>query len=538
MMKRIFCLFLAFVMVFGILPTPSFADEITQSEGVSVWFSASTDDRFFVGAETDEVMVLKNITVPYFDLALYGLEEYYFVSETYSDDGDGQPGSDLQPGTAEYAEGKITMLHLFLYATEIYECGLAPEDAGQGYLHEQGMVGAETFSISGGCGSSFLTSFWGHDSNLNYYLNYAYPLASDGWGATCDQILMREGDIVTLGHFTSWAFCWDTASVFNFIEADNTEPDQGDVVKLTVKRARSDFGGEYTTIHTTLDTCPDVYYCLAEDLYSGDVTDWIYLGAADDCGEILLDTADLEPGEYIIAMAGQYGNENPEDICSAPGAVRLTVVGSEPPHEHAYEAAVTAPTCTEGGYTTYTCACGDSYVADETDALGHSYENGSCANCGEADPDFSEIIAEGWSGYTTWTLTSNGVLTFIPTEQDLDGQTNLKNYWKVNGVLTLPWGEYAGSITTVVIEDGIHDIGQMAFYELKNLTTVVLGADVTEIRNYAFKNCASLTTINLEHVDDIREGAFYGCAALENIVLGENVNIEDWAFTKTPVQLP
>ena len=28
-------------------------------------------------------------------------------------------------------------------------------------------------------------------------------------------------------------------------------------------------------------------------------------------------------------------------------------------------------------------------------------------------------------------------------------------------------------ITTVVIEDGIHDIGQMAFYELPNLTTVV-----------------------------------------------------------------
>ena len=34
---------------------------------------------------------------------------------------------------------------------------------------------------------------------------------------------------------------------------------------------------------------------------------------------------------------------------------------------------MTAPTCTEEGYTTYICACGDSYVADKTAALGHSY---------------------------------------------------------------------------------------------------------------------------------------------------------------------
>ena len=147
------------------------------------------------------------------------------------------------------------------------------------------------------------------------------------------------------------------------------------------------------------------------------------------------------------------------------------------------------------------------------------------------------VVAEGWSGYTTWVLTSDGTLTFSPTEQTEGGQTNLKNYWKVNGVLTLPWGAYADMITTVVIEDGIHDVGQMAFYELKNLTTVKLGADVTEIRNYAFKNCTSLTTINLENVDYIREGAFFGCSALENVTLGAEVVIEDWAFTQSGVTL-
>ena len=89
-------------------------------------------------------------------------------------------------------------------------------------------------------------------------------------------------------------------------------------------------------------------------------------------------------------------------------------------------------------------------------------------------------------------------------------------------------------ITAVVINDGIHDIGQMAFYELPNLQSVTLGADIVEIRNYAFKNCAKLTTINLENVDFILEGAFYGCAAVEKITVGEGVVIEDWAFSKTP----
>ena len=41
---------------------------------------------------------------------------------------------------------------------------------------------------------------------------------------------------------------------------------------------------------------------------------------------------------------------------------------------HNYEATVTAPTCTEAGYTTYTCDCGDTYRDDEVEALGHTEE--------------------------------------------------------------------------------------------------------------------------------------------------------------------
>ena len=49
----------------------------------------------------------------------------------------------------------------------------------------------------------------------------------------------------------------------------------------------------------------------------------------------------------------------------------------ETAHEHSYDAVVTAPTCTEKGYTTHTCSCGDSYVDTYTDALGHAWDGGT-----------------------------------------------------------------------------------------------------------------------------------------------------------------
>ena len=68
-------------------------------------------------------------------------------------------------------------------------------------------------------------------------------------------------------------------------------------------------------------------------------------------------------------------------------------------HTHSYKDVVTAPTCTEKGYTTHTCSCGDSYVDTYTDALGHAWDNGkvtkeptetetgvktfTCTRCGE-----------------------------------------------------------------------------------------------------------------------------------------------------------
>ena len=75
--------------------------------------------------------------------------------------------------------------------------------------------------------------------------------------------------------------------------------------------------------------------------------------------------------------------------CTVCGETKTEAI-PELGHEHSYEAAVTAPTCTEKGYTTHTCRCGASFVDTYVDALGHKFENGVCTECGEADPDYVE----------------------------------------------------------------------------------------------------------------------------------------------------
>lgn len=294
---------------------------------VTVYFSFSHDDTFESCEQSGQVMALKEVAVPYFDLELYGLENFYFASENYgpaSGDPTGGPGSALDPGTKEFAYGKVTMFHLFIYATEVYYLGIDPADAGKGYLKDNGL-GTSIFNVTGSTGSTFLQEIWNYDLNLNYYLNYEYPLAGPGWGSTSDQILLKDGDIVTLGHFSDWSFFNDTTSIFNYIVADKTDPVQGDKIKLELYHAGADMYGTYNTAHTLIDYSPSVYCTPVNDIGSGDVTTWQRVGDAEADGSLVVDTSKLAPGEYIFALAGQPGKENPGAICSTPGGVRVTV---------------------------------------------------------------------------------------------------------------------------------------------------------------------------------------------------------------------
>ncbi len=65
--------------------------------------------------------------------------------------------------------------------------------------------------------------------------------------------------------------------------------------------------------------------------------------------------------------------------CTAEGEQKRVCVRCDhfetaviPATGHKHEAVVTAPSCTEKGYTTYTCVCGDTYTDNEVDALGHT----------------------------------------------------------------------------------------------------------------------------------------------------------------------
>ena len=87
---------------------------------------------------------------------------------------------------------------------------------------------------------------------------------------------------------------------------------------------------------------------------------------------------------------------------------------------HQYTTVVTAPTCTEKGYTTYTCACGDSYVADYVDATGHAYEEGVCGNCGAADPDYQPVEEQFDIDSANMTLGNNLAMNFYVDPDYID----------------------------------------------------------------------------------------------------------------------
>ena len=75
-----------------------------------------------------------------------------------------------------------------------------------------------------------------------------------------------------------------------------------------------------------------------------------------------------EEGSYTVKVLAVNGTEVSEEVES--DAVVVTVEG------HVYVPTVTKPTCTEQGYTTYTCSvCGDSYIADYTKPTDHSFSS-------------------------------------------------------------------------------------------------------------------------------------------------------------------
>ena len=99
------------------------------------------------------------------------------------------------------------------------------------------------------------------------------------------------------------------------------------------------------------------YICNCGDSYVGDYTTAL--------GHTTVSDTELAPTCTTTGLT--YGAH-----CSTCGEV-LVAQEIVDALGHNFDAIVTAPDCTNGGYTTYTCSvCGDTYVADEVDALGHT----------------------------------------------------------------------------------------------------------------------------------------------------------------------
>ena len=242
------------------------------------------------------------------------------------------------------------------------------------------------------------------------------------------------------------------------------------------------------------DSIEEIGYCAFGDCTG--ITDVHYQGTESQWNEIKIDSNNKE----LINARIHY---NSKEV-----------------HDHSFDAVVTPPTCTEGGYTTYTCACGDTYVDDYIYKTGHTDNDNDvyCDVCGDYIYTATDVCGDN----LTWTFNeSTDTLTISGTGDMYDFQPN-----------AAPWQDYKSSIKKVVISDGITSIGERAFSACKNLESVTIGNGVTKIGPFAFNSCENLKTVVIgNNVETIGESAFFYCESLTSIIIPDSVTrIGDNAF--------
>ena len=200
----------------------------TPAKEVTVYVTISNDGVPIKGRD-GTVLCHKAITVPYFDLADYGLEDYY---RYHTENGEGK-----------YIDNNIVMrptgLHLYLYLLERYFIGLPEEECCQGkynigalgqyrlnddvlYMDDETAYTADRLAalfITGSPTSLYMANFWGHDENLMYYRNHCFPYMSPGWGSTSDYIVLSDGDTWDVAMFTNWSF-YSSGGAFTCFDKD------------------------------------------------------------------------------------------------------------------------------------------------------------------------------------------------------------------------------------------------------------------------------------------------------------------------------
>lgn len=317
------------ILVSGVVAVPTVAPVTVNFTVTEGWY------EFHEPNDSGEVIIDKTLTVPYFDLSLYGLEKYYYNPYCYLDE-DGNIRNIQQKGTPETAYNQITVMHAFIVATERFYLGYSQDQVGTGASYKKNPDAfKKAISWSQDAGSSFM-DFWDHGTNLNYYVNYAYPLAYPGWGSTGDQVVMKNGDVISVHLITGVG----SGSNFGFFTANDSNNkynpdtdvvneitvDQGEKVKLTYFWTAT--SGNYTTSYK-LQKNKQLYWINAEeDGIPGRVEPYerededgnpYYEGGwrneplgkntvlkTDKNGVVTINTAGLEPGTYYIGGIGGF----------------------------------------------------------------------------------------------------------------------------------------------------------------------------------------------------------------------------------------
>ena len=149
--------------------------------------------------------------------------------------------------------------------------------------------------------------------------------------------------------------------------------------------------------------------------------------------------------------------------------------------------------------------------------------------------DDSVSAVSGTTGDCTWELSENGTLTIIGN--GAMGNYSSSNYapWKgnkvksviiENGVTNI--GNYAFDhcehLTSITISDSVTSIGEVAFSCCSNLTSVTIPDYVTGIGRFAFIDCSRLTSVNIPNsVTSIGNSVFKGCRSLTSVDIPDSV---------------
>ena len=162
--------------------------------------------------------------------------------------------------------------------------------------------------------------------------------------------------------YSNWS---GAAQIFSLYPVDYQKPAAPPKVEITVPEVVT--VGEEVKISWTASPLRDKYdqreYCVT--VQGGGSKKVIY--TTDTSVSVTIKRRELHCNVTVESRNTKYANYSSSSYAS------FRCVEA---HEHSYDAVVTAPTCTEKGYTTHTCSCGDSYVDTYTNALGHAWDSG------------------------------------------------------------------------------------------------------------------------------------------------------------------